>query len=916
MSGAGRTVALAYSGGLDTSVAARWLAEERGLRVVAVAVDVGQELDREALEARAAAAGAELVVVDAREEFVREYCWPALQANALYEGKYPLVSSLARPLIAAKVIEVAREAGAEVVAHGCTGKGNDQVRFETTFAALAPDLEVMAPVRESTMSRDEARARAAAWGIPITAVAKTFSVDENLWGRTVECGPLEDPWAEPPAEAFFLTVDPRSAPDRPDEVAVAFEAGEPVALDGRGLDPADLVAELTRIGGRHGFGRVDMIENRLVGIKSRELYEVPGALALIAAHRDLEDLTVERDLAHEKAAVERRWAELAYYGMWHSPLHASLRTFVASTQHGVTGEVRLRFFKGSCTVTGRRSPAALYDLSLATYEAGGDRFDHRHAEGFVRLWSLPVRTWAARQGRLDAAPDRSPSAEPVRESRPTPAVSPSLETPRPTGLAPGPGGPADGADTEPQPLWAGRFADGLSAEAMAFTRSLPFDRRLAPQDVRATAAHVEGLAEAGLVSEEERHALLGALQEIGADVAAGRFAWSDADEDVHSAVERALIERLGPTGAKVHAGRSRNDLVATDLRLWAMEASGHLAGLVAGLASALAEQAEQHFGAVMPGYTHLQRAQPVLLSHHLLAHAHPLLRDAERLLRARGAADCSALGAGALAGSTLPLQPESTAHRLGFSRTFGNSIDAVSDRDFALELLSACAILGVHLSRLAEDVVLWTTEEFGFARLPDRHSTGSSMMPQKRNPDVAELARAKAGRLMGDLVALATAMKGLPLAYDRDLQEDKEPLFDAHDTLASALPAMAALVAELGFDHERMRAAIPASAFATDLAESLVARGVPFREAHATVGALVARLDSEGRTLADVRPEEWADVSPLLGAETAALFDAEAAVERRSTRGGPSSGSVKDQLVDVRERIADVAARTAGTPAP
>ncbi len=908
MKGPGRTVALAYSGGLDTSVAARWLAEERGLRVVAVAVDVGQELDRDALEARAAAAGAELVVVDAREEFVREYCWPALQANALYEGKYPLVSSLARPLIAAKVIEVAREVGAEVVAHGCTGKGNDQVRFETTFAALAPDLEVMAPVRESTMSRDEARARAETWGIPITAVARTFSVDENIWGRTVECGPLEDPWAEPPAEAFFLTVDPRSAPDRPDEVTVSFEAGLPVALDGRELEPQALVAELTRIGGRHGFGRVDMIENRLVGIKSRELYEVPGALALIAAHRDLEDLTVERDLAHEKAAVERRWAELAYYGMWHSPLHASLRTFVDSTQASVTGEVRLRFFKGSCTVTGRRSPAALYDLSLATYEAGGDRFDHRHAEGFVRLWSLPVRTWAARQARPDSAPiTRTPSAEPVRESRPAPAVSPSLETPKPTGLAPGPEGPADGAPQKP--LWAGRFADGLSPEAAAFTRSLSFDRRLAPQDVRATAAHVEGLVEAGLVSEDERAALLGALKEIDADIAADRFEWSEADEDVHSAVERALIERLGPAGAKVHAGRSRNDLVATDLRLWAKDAAGHLAGLAAGLAAALADQAEQHLGAVMPGYTHLQRAQPVLLSHHLLAHAYPLLRDAERLRRAGRAADSSALGAGALAGSTLALPVESTARRLGFGGAFGNSIDAVSDRDFALELLSACAILGVHLSRLAEDVVLWTTEEFGFARLPDRHSTGSSMMPQKRNPDVAELARAKAGRLLGDLVALATAMKGLPLAYDRDLQEDKEPLFDAHDTLALALPAMAALVAELRFDHERMRAAITASAFATDLAEALVSRGVPFREAHATVGALVARLESEGRTLADVRPDEWSVISPVLGPETAALFDADAAVERRATPGGTSSGSVKDQLVDVRERIADVAAR-------
>ncbi len=500
-----KAVALAYSGGLDTSVAARWLAEERGLHVLAVTVDVGQEIDHDVLRTRAEAAGAELIVIDARDEYTRDFCWPALQANALYEGKYPLVSSLARPLIAEKVIEAAREAGAGIVAHGCTGKGNDQVRFETTFAALGPDLEVMAPVRETAMSRDESLERAARWGIPIASVARQYSIDENLWGRTIECGPLEDPWTAPPADAFLLTDDPWTAPDEPEEIVIGFSGGVPVTVDGVGLDRVALVAEVTRRAGRHGFGRVDMIENRLVGIKSRELYEVPGALALIAAHRDLEDLTLERDLAHEKAGVEQRWAELAYYGMWHSPLHASLRTFVASTQANVTGEVRLRLFKGSCSVVGRRSPRALYDLSLATYDAAGDRFDHRQAEGFIRLWSLPVRTWSAKQGPGAGA---EPAAAPVETSS---SRSPRVEEHEPgharepveTSSGRSPEGdplPAT-ASTTARPVWAGRLAAGLSDEAFAFTTSLGFDRRLAPYDLRATAAHAEALLEVGLLDE-------------------------------------------------------------------------------------------------------------------------------------------------------------------------------------------------------------------------------------------------------------------------------------------------------------------------------------------------------------------------------------------------------------------------------
>ena len=387
-------VVLAYSGGLDTSVAALTLREQRGLDVIACLVDLGQPIDVDSVQTRAKAAGADLNVIDARERFAEEFCLPALHANAKYEDKYPLVSSLARPLIAAEVVRLARESGAAYVAHGCTGKGNDQVRFETTFAALAPELGALAPVREQAMSRDEALAKAKRSGIEIPAEAKTYSIDENLWGRTAEAGPLEDPWNEPPAGAFGLTVDPREAPDEPAEVVVGFERGRPVSLDGKEMPLADLVAAVAATGGAHGFGRVDMIENRLVGIKSRELYEVPAPLALITAHADLEDLTLERDLAHEKAAMQRRWADLCYNGQWYGPLHERLRRFMASTQERVTGDVRLRFFKGSCTVTGRRSPNALYDLSLATYDQKADRFDHRQAEGFVTLWSQPIRVWA------------------------------------------------------------------------------------------------------------------------------------------------------------------------------------------------------------------------------------------------------------------------------------------------------------------------------------------------------------------------------------------------------------------------------------------------------------------------------------------------------------------------------------------
>jgi len=388
---------LAYSGGLDTSVTIRWLSDQ-GFEVHAVVVDVGQQEDFAQIVERGRRAGAAGVrVVDAVDRFAGVYLTKAIAANALYEGAYPMVSGLARPCIAEEVVRVAREVGAGTIAHGGTGKGNDQVRFEVAFAVLAPDMDIVAQIRDAAIPREKALVLAEEWGIPVASVAGTYSVDENLWGRTVECGPLEDPWVAPPEDAFARTAPAEARPADPSEVSVGFERGVPVALDGEGHALPDLIRALDALGGRYGFGRVDMIENRRVGIKSRELYEVPGALAIILAHRALEDLTLERDLAHHKPAMEARWADLVYDGQWFGPLRTAIDAYVAASQEHVTGEVRLRFEPGACTVVGRRSDGSLYDLSLATY-GGGDAFDQSDARGYLRLYGLPLRVWAAKQG--------------------------------------------------------------------------------------------------------------------------------------------------------------------------------------------------------------------------------------------------------------------------------------------------------------------------------------------------------------------------------------------------------------------------------------------------------------------------------------------------------------------------------------
>ena len=402
-----KRVVLAYSGGLDTSVAVHWLGAEHGYEVIALAVDVGQGGDFNAIRNKALESGAvDSLIIDARKEMADDFVAPAIAANALYEGKYPLVSSLSRPVIVKHLVAAARRIGAETVAHGCTGKGNDQVRFEVGTRALAPDLDIVAPARVWGMSREDCVAYADHHDIPVEATKeKIYSIDENLWGRAIECGEMEDPWIAPPDGAYALT---RPVAKEPRDIVVGFASGKPVSLDDQMLDLDMLVAELNRIVGSYGWGRVDMVENRRVGIKSRETYECPAALALIMAHRDLEDVTLERDLAHEKLRLEPRWAELVYDGLWFSPLKEALDSFFSSSQRHVTGEVRLslapgtvnvmgELAPGSCVVNGRRSPLSLYDHDLATYDSG-DIFRHEDAEGFVRLWGLGVATWAKRQG--------------------------------------------------------------------------------------------------------------------------------------------------------------------------------------------------------------------------------------------------------------------------------------------------------------------------------------------------------------------------------------------------------------------------------------------------------------------------------------------------------------------------------------
>ncbi len=388
-------VVLAYSGGLDTSVSIRWIPEKYGLDVIALTVDVGNERDLKAIQAKALKIGAvKALVVDAKEPFVRYFIWPALQAGALYEGVYPLATALARPLIAKLLVDVAREEGATHVAHGCTGKGNDQVRFDVSIAALAPELKVIAPVREWRMTRDEEIEYAHKHGIPVSvSTGGPYSVDLNLWGRSIECGILEDPWQEPPEEVFAWTKPPHETPAEACYLEIEFEKGNPVAINGTRMGGVEMIEYLTKLGGEYGVGRIDHIENRLVGIKSREVYEAPAATILHTAHKALEEMTLTKEAARFKELVSVRYGELIYEGLWFTSLHQDLAAYVASSQRHVTGTVRVRLHRGTCTAVGRKSPRSLYSLGLATYDRA-DQFDHSAALGFIKIWGLPLKTQA------------------------------------------------------------------------------------------------------------------------------------------------------------------------------------------------------------------------------------------------------------------------------------------------------------------------------------------------------------------------------------------------------------------------------------------------------------------------------------------------------------------------------------------
>ena len=454
-------------------------------------------------------------------------------------------------------------------------------------------------------------------------------------------------------------------------------------------------------------------------------------------------------------------------------------------------------------------------------------------------------------------------------------------------------------------MWHGRFSKDPSARLRAYGESVSFDRRLALHDIAGSKAHAAALRKAGLITTKELKAIHRGLDAIAREIRAGKFKWREELEDVHMNIEAALTKKIGAPGAKLHTARSRNDQVATDLRLWMRDETKALIGSVRVLQKALVALAVRSGDAVMPGYTHLQRAQPVLAAHHLLAYVEMLDRDVGRLADAAKRSDVLPLGSGALAGSTIALDRSLIARQLGFVAVSQNSMDAVSDRDFACEFLSACAITGMHLSRLCEDTILWASSEFGFLKLSDAHTTGSSLMPQKKNPDIAELARGKTGRLYGNLLSLLTTLKGLPLSYNRDLQEDKEPVFDSADTLGASLEILAEMFAAAKWDRKRMGdAAADALLVATDWADYLVRKKLPFREAHEVVGKLVALSVKRGITLREVSLQDLKAASRLFGADALRCLDAKRSLAARTAEGAPSPKRVAARLAFWRKRLA------------
>ncbi|HUW87883.1 MAG TPA: argininosuccinate lyase [Candidatus Paceibacterota bacterium] len=454
-------------------------------------------------------------------------------------------------------------------------------------------------------------------------------------------------------------------------------------------------------------------------------------------------------------------------------------------------------------------------------------------------------------------------------------------------------------------LWGGRFSHGPADAVFALSRSIEFDWRLAPYDLRSSLAHLQGLADGGLVSTADASLIRGALRQLQSEVGSGAFAPNDTDEDVHSALERGLTEKLGELGGALRAGRSRNDQVATDLRLYAIDHMLHVAGLVCDLQSTILKKATEYADAPAPGFTHLQHAQPVIFGHELAKHAHALGRDVDRIHDWYERTSFSPLGAGALAGSSLPISPAASAAELGFKAPIANSIDAVSDRDFVAEALFAITMVGLHLSRMGEEWCLWTSTEFGWAKLDDAYATGSSIMPQKKNPDIAELARGKAGRVIGNLTTVLTMLKGLPFAYNRDLQEDKEPLFDSIDTMSLVIPAFSGMIDTTVFNREKM--ALSAStgfSLATEIADFLVRAGIPFATAHEAAGECVRECEATGRELHELRDDEFIAIHPALTAAVRGVLTVAGALASRSTFGGTAPAQLTSQIATLESQIA------------
>ena len=714
-----KRVVLAYSGGLDTSVAIGWIAAETGAEVIAVAADVGQGgEDMDVIRQRALDCGAvESIVVDAKDEFADEFCLPALKANALYMDRYPLVSALSRPVIVKHLVDrgqdlrrrpgrprLHRQGQRPGPVRGRPGQPRARPGLPGSRTRLRHDPRQGDRLRRGARPADRRHQEVAVLHRP-----------ERLGPRgrdRLPRGPVE----RPDRGRLLLHRRPGGRRATPTRSSSPSPTASPVAIDGKPVTMLQAIQQLNVRAGAQGIGRLDMVEDRLVGIKSREIYEAPGALTLIAAHQELEDLTVERDVARFKKSVEQRWTELVYDGLWFSPLKRALDAFLDSTNEHVSGDVRLTLHGGRAVVTGRRSEASLYDYNLATYDEG-DTYDQRLAKGFVEIWGMPSRIAVA--------------------ARPAPGDRPVTDAPR----------------------RRHRSACGAAGSPVARPRRWPRCRvsralRLAARPVRP--ARLPGARPGAAPGRAARRRRAGP-DARGARRARGRRARPapscarPADEDVHTALERGLVERLGSLGGKLRAGRSRNDQVATDLRLYLRDHGPRRRrpGARPVRRAARPGRAAPATRAA-PGMTHLQHAQPIVVRA-------PAAGPRAAALRATSTGSptgtrrtsVSPLGSGALAGSTLPLDPEATARELGFAKAAANSIDAVSDRDFAAEFLFVAAMIGVHLSRLGEEVVLWSSREFRWVELDDAFSTGSSIMPQKKNPDVAELARGKSGRLIG-----------------------------------------------------------------------------------------------------------------------------------------------------------------------